>query len=278
MAYGGEVSRQPIGHPWLLSLAGAVVAALLATFVLPWEAEDFATSFGYNTGSLLLPFAAAGVLLRGRAWPQWAALAGVVAVFLVVLFLVSAVRGASDDVRRRAAGDLEATPEPTAEASSGAGVPVHAPRSIGEWRKQTDRESRRIVAQTRDRLTAAPERSVAGVPALGIYGSERGVVFLVAYEPGPDLRTELEADPEQGAVNFLAGSTRVDAPEPVDAGPLGGGVACTDEADVPGGGLVCAWAASDVSGQLTLQVPGLTVDDAAPLVQQFREAVLRERA
>ena len=275
MTYGGEVSRQPIGHPWVLSLSGAVLAALLATFVLPREAEDFATSFGYNTGSLLLPFAASGLVLRGRAWPQWAALAGVVAVFLVVLFLASAARGASDDVRRRAAGDLDASAEPTAEASSG--VPVKAPGSIGGWRKQTDRESRRIVAQTRDRLTAAPESSVAGVPALGIYGSERGVVFLVAYEPGPDLRTELEADPEQGAVNFLAGSTRVDSPEPVDPGPLGGGVACTDEADVPGGGLVCAWVASDVSGQLTLLVPGLTVDDAAPLVQEFREGVLHER-
>lgn len=251
------VDGQRMAHPWLVSFGTAFLVALLGAVLVPLDDRTFAFAWGSHFGTLLLPAAGVGLLLRFRAWPWWVAVGTAVVVFAVVLVGISMMRAA-----------LARTSEPDA----GGGVAeVTAPEQVGEWRRQHGAEARRLDRAARDRLDAMPEGIIEGAPALGVYGRGSDSVGLMTYSVGGPLADDFASDPEQGALDFLAGATGDDSPERIDPGPLGGGAACADEVGLAGA-FVCGWADAETVGQVTLVVHGLTIEDAAPIVQLFREA------
>ena len=103
-----------------------------------------------------------------------------------------------------------------------------------------------------------------GEAAVAVYRLDRGAAALVAFPVGGELAAGFATDPEQGASDYLAGATGDDSPETFDAGPLGGGLACTDDVEIPDA-IACACADARTTGQLTFRVPGLAIEDAVPV-------------
>lgn len=253
MDHGGE-TRRPTAHPWLLASAAAAVAALVTTLTYPPESGSVAYALGQQCGYLLVPWLLAALAMRSVSWPWWASAGAALVVFVAVLGAVA-----------------------TAGRVTHPSVEVAAPTQVGEWRKQDDPTSRRLVLRTEARLDTMPEGVLAGEAAVGIYRLGRGSLALVAFPVGRALADDFASDPEQGAIDYLNGATGDDAAEAVDPGPLGGGLACTD-ASGPPGAIACAWADARTSGQLGFQVRGLTIEEAVPVVHLFREAVMAAAA
>lgn len=279
MTHGGEVHSRSIEHPWLLSLLAALVAALLSAFVLPVEDESLAYASGSHFGTLLLPWLAGALAIRNRSWPSWLAVCGLVVVFLLVLFLVAGVSRAVLDARERDAAALDAAPSGSPRTSSEDAQPdevrsVEAPRTVGEWRRRDGADQRRVRRQALASLKAYPDGWVVGEPAVASYSNPTGQAVLVAIATGGGLADEFAGDERQGAVNFVGGAVPGQTPESVDPGPLGGGTACVDDLDLPGGGLMCGWVDDGTAGQLLLQVPGMTIEEALPIVHLFHEVAL----
>lgn len=272
MTHGGEVHSRSIEHPWLLSLLAALVAALLAAFVLPVEDESLSYAAGRHLGTLLLPWIAGALVVRHRSWPSWLAVGGLFVVFVLVLFLVAGAGRAVADARERNASAPDGAPSESPSATEAASV--EAPRSVGEWRRRDGAEQRRVRREALASLEAYPDGWVVGDPAVASYANPTGQAVLIAIATGGGLAEEFAADEPQGAVNFVGGAVPDRTPRSVDPGPLGGGAACVDDLDLPGGGLMCGWVGDGTAGQLLLQVPGMTVDEALPVLHLFREEAL----
>ncbi|KRE92623.1 hypothetical protein ASG76_16820 [Nocardioides sp. Soil774] len=283
MTHGGEVHSRSIEHPWLLSLLAALVAALLAAFVLPVEGESLGYASGSHFGTLLLPWLAGALAIRHRSWPSWLAVCGLVVVFMLVLLLVAGVSRAVVDARERDVSAPGAAPNGSPRTSPGESqattdqaLSVETPRRVGEWRRLDGAEQQRVRRQALASLEVYPDDWVVGEPAVASYSHPTGQAVLVAIATGGGLAEEFAADERQGAVNFVGGALPERNPKSVDPGPLGGGAACVDDVDVLDGGLMCGWVGDGTAGQLLLQVPGMTIEEALPVLHLFHEEALAD--
>jgi hypothetical protein len=249
MVDGGPTGTRHMEHPWAVSFGTAVVVALLGVPLAPIDGETFGFTWGSHVGTVLVPATALGLFLSRRAWPLWVAAGTGLALFAVVLAGVAYLRAAVS------------------------GPELASPATVGEWSKRYDQGALAAEVQAAGSLARMPAGAVDGEPVVGVYrrGSDR--VAVVAFPIGSALARSVRDDPEQGAIDWVNGAAQVSSSRPVDPGPRGGGVACTDETEMRGA-IACAWVDRRTVGQVTLVVEGLTFEAAATLVQEFREAVM----
>lgn len=265
MVDGGSDERARMGHPWLIVIAALVAASVVTTAVSDHGTESAAYALGANMGKMVLPALILGIVLRRSSMQWWLGLLIATILFLGLLGTAGAISAA------RQAADRGQTDQ---QAPAGADArAVRLPERVAEWRRADDRRSRQVVAQAGRQLEDAPAGMITGSPVLGLYLRASDSAFLLAYDVGDDLAAELRDDPVQGAVDYVAGATGDDSPQSADPGPLGGGMACTDQGKVIEGGVFCGWADAGTAGQVELKASGLTIEEAAGIAQQFREAV-----
>ena len=276
--HGGGTTGVGARHPWLVSIGTALLVALVAAVLLPLENRTTSFAWGYYSATLLAPALGVGLLLRFQRWPWWVGLGVAAAAFAVVLGGLTMFRAALDAREREAdsvptsstSGGDAAADDMSEEDASGP-VEVAAPQAVGAWRRLGGRIDREAQAESARRMARLPDGFSMGEPGVGVYGRGPATAVLLAYAVGPEVAEEFGDDPEQGAVDFVGGATGDDSPDLVDPGPLGGGVACTDETEVRGA-TVCGWVDGRTVGQLTLFGVGESVDDVVPVLHLFREA------
>jgi hypothetical protein len=139
-----------------------------------------------------------------------------------------------------------------------------------------------------DRARAAVEATVEKAPAdlrggfadvfYAEYRKSGTRVFYQGFNLAGGFQDEVSASPEQALVNFLAGFGIGDV-EPVEPGPLGGVMACTDDEvpRLPAGYLYCVWVDPGTLGQVTVAGRDLDLADAAELTRAVRLGVTARR-
>lgn len=213
-------------------------------------------------GSAFFTALFAGGTWRGRrGWPWW--------LIALSVLVMSSLWYLAVEVFPRVGDDLEA------ERSGEADYSVTTPAMAGDWRR-LDSES----AQAREKASLAgignaPDDVADQVDA--VYGEyqlkDKGRLFFLGLNASRAFQDELRESSRSALRSFLAGSG-IEDPEEVDAGELGGTMACDDDPPgMPAEVVFCGWADGSTVGQVTLVVPGVDVDAAAEITREFREAV-----
>ena len=196
-----------------------------------------------------------------RGWPWWAISLAVLSACGAWYSLVHVAPKLADDAR--------------AEASGQADYRLTAPDHAGDWTRLDGADARQREQDTLSRLEQAPDDIRAGM-AEAVYGeytngSSRLVFF--GFNASGDMQNDLRDSPSKTLRDFMAGAGAENV-EHVDAGDLGGSMACTgDVPGVPRGLIYCAWADASTVGQLTVDTPNLSIDEAAEITRGFREGV-----
>jgi hypothetical protein len=144
------------------------------------------------------------------------------------------------------------------------------PDSAGDWtRVTTDAAQDNAKAY----LIRAEEDAEPGTtPLFAEYARPDGATMAFLgfnVEPDSAYGEQLDESPEV-AVDIALADAGIEDRQALDAGELGGALAC---GTLPPDGLTCAWADDTTSAQVTLVVPGLNYEDAATLTREFRDAV-----
>ena len=148
------------------------------------------------------------------------------------------------------------------------------PDSAGEWsRVTTDAAQDNAKAY----LIRAEEDAEAGTsPLFAEYERDDGATMaFLGFNVDPDSAYgERLADAPEVEVDVALADAGIEDRQAVDAGELGGALACgTLPPEYGVDGLTCAWADDTTSAQVTLVVPRLDYEEAAELAREFRDAV-----
>jgi hypothetical protein len=148
------------------------------------------------------------------------------------------------------------------------------PDSAGEWtRVTTDAAQDNAKAY----LIRAEEESEAGAtPLFAEYARDDGatMAFLGFNVDPASALGERQAESPEVAVDVTLANAGIQDRQALDAGELGGALACgTLPEEYQVDGLTCAWADATTTAQVTLVVPELDYDKAAELTREFRDAV-----
>jgi hypothetical protein len=162
---------------------------------------------------------------------------------------------------------------PTTEAVA-ANTSLITPDSAGEWtRVTTDAAQDNAEAYL---IRAAEGAEPGTTPLFAEYERDDGatMAFLgLNVDPESAYGVRL-ADAPEVEVDVALADAGIEDRQALDAGELGGALACgTLPAEYQVDGLTCAWAGDGTSAQVTLVVPRLDYEEAARLTREFRDAV-----
>ena len=186
---------------------------------------------------------------------------------LLTLAVVALVAGCGSD------DDVPAGAAPSAGTPTGTARLV-TPDVAGEWHRVTTEAARDNTEAYL--IRAADEVAPGTTPLFAEYERDDGAT--VAFhgfnvEPDSSYGRELADSPEVAVDVALADAGILDR-QALDAGDLGGALACgTLPPEYGVDGLTCAWANATTSAQVTLVVPDLDYDEAGMLTREFRDAV-----
>lgn len=148
------------------------------------------------------------------------------------------------------------------------------PDDAGEWsRVTTDAAQDNAKAY----MIRAEEDAEPGTsPLFGEYERNDGATLaFLGFNVDPDSAFgERLADAPEVEVDVALADSGIEDRQAMDAGELGGALACgTLPPEYGVDGLTCAWADDTTSAQVTLVVPRLDYEEAAELAREFRDAV-----
>src|SRR5918992_410860 len=186
------------------------------------------------------------------------------ALLVLVLPILVGCGGAGGE----ASGDT-----PTNQAASTTRT-LLTPDTAGEWtRVITDAAQDNAKAY----LIRAEEDAEPGTsPLFAEYERDDGATMaFLGFNVDPDSAYgERLADAPEVEVDIALADAGIEDRQAVDAGELGGALACgTLPPEYGVDGLTCAWADDTTSAQVTLVVPRLNYEEAAALTREFRDAV-----
>ncbi|MGH3347883.1 MAG: hypothetical protein ACRDO4_12975 [Nocardioides sp.] len=252
---------------WTIAgVSGGVVYAILLVLHLSAGGSG---SVAYRVGEMV-PIAAVSTVVvawgaravQPRTSPWWLIALGVFGVAGVWYAAVEVVPRAVNDARIEASGQADYT--------------LSAPMRAGDWTRLDGAGATKREEDALARFDRAPDdlRSSASNVVYAEYAQRKqaGLVFF-GLEVTGELEGEARESSDDTLRNFMAGSGAPDA-ESMDAGELGGSLACMDDAPgLPADVVYCAWADAATVGQVTIAQVGLDTDEAADLTREFRSLV-----
>jgi len=256
---------------WTLAVvSGLVVYAVLLTLHLSRD-QPGTTAFqaGEVTPVPVLATILVGFLapvLRRPHWPQRTMAVIIPSAIAVLAFawygVVHVVPDLIDDARAGANGQADYV--------------LRTPADAGDWHRLDGKG----VETRRDQVLAeaAKDPALAGVSDV-VYGEYRGpqntMLIFVGMNASGEFEDGLRESGNPALDDLMAGAQAVDV-EDVDAGDLGGSMACANDVrDSPVGLAFCAWADASTVGQVLIFDADLGIEAAADLVREFRDHVTR---
>lgn len=254
------------GRAWTIAVPSAFLAFVL--LVMVHVSSDRAESASFQAGQVL-PLAVMGggaglaLALSRPNLQSWIVTATVVGTAVLLYLLLHALP------RSIADADRPETAEPTRV--------LQAPDEAAGWQRLDD-------SGVLERAAASVARTDAsGLARDAVYGEyERGgrqeLLTFAGFTPTDSMLDDVQADALGSLRDLLARAGASDVAE-VDAGELGGAMACSTDAVGAAGLMVCGWADDSTMAHLSFDVPDLDLDPdrAAALTRDFREDVTRDR-
>ncbi len=244
------------------SIVGVILYALLCWIHISRGGPETSS---YKAGQMLpLAVGSAGFvglivqLAAQQRWPRWVPPV-IVATGAVILaacwyFLTHVLEDLAEDIR--------------AERSGEADYELIAPEKAGDWTRAHGKASEAREELLRDRMRQMPQMSDVDLVVADYRKPGELLVFVGVNASGEGLE-ELRDSAEDSLENLMAGAGATDVEE-VDAGDLGGSMACSiDFRDAPGGLVLCAWADASTVGQVF--VTETDIDKAAEITRAFRD-------
>jgi hypothetical protein len=162
-----------------------------------------------------------------------------------------------------------------AEASGQDDYVLKAPARAGTWERLEGKVATHRRKVTLKKLrNISPEARKVTDPVFAEYGrSLASRLQFMGFNTSGELRDDLRESTKGAVKDFMPGVKATDY-QWVDAGPLGGSMACTgDSPRLETGVIMCAWADASTMSQVMISELNLSIDGAAALTREFREFV-----
>lgn len=204
---------------------------------------------------------------RAKApWVVWVSPFAIVAVSFAWYGVAHVLPSAVNDVRAQQNGQADYS--------------LFTPATAGDWTRQDDEAMREKLEQAAAMMQeqASPDEFDEMNPVYAAYAARDGsqLIFLGSNATG-GMRQDLRSSTRAALDDVMAGAGASDV-QYLDAGPLGGSLACSDDlAALPDTAeyVVCSWADASTLGNVTIVQPGIDVERAADITRAFRDDVTR---
>ncbi|HWM74833.1 MAG TPA: hypothetical protein VNQ53_13870 [Nocardioides sp.] len=171
-------------------------------------------------------------------------------------------------------GGADGDPGTTATTAEATLPTLTTPDSAGDWSRVTTSAAEDNAEAYL--IRAEEEAEPGATPLFAEYQRDDGATLAYLgfnVDPASAYADRL-ADTPEVVVDVTLADAGIEDRQALDAGDLGGALACGTLPDEYGvDGLTCAWADETTSAQVTLVVPALDYEEAATLTREFRDAV-----
>ena len=162
-----------------------------------------------------------------------------------------------------------------AEASGQADYVLETPPRAGDWTRLDGDAATKRKELAISQLEQAPDDMRRGMEdfVYAEYARGRARLSFFGFNAAGEFEDDLRDSSSDTLDEYMAGAGAED-PESVDAGDLGGSMACSgDGRGLPAGLIYCAWTDASTLGQVTIAQLNLDIEQAAEIAREIRGAV-----